>query len=447
MSNTKDLTQGSIFKSVLLFSLPIALELLLQQLYNTVDVISVGRFVGKEALAAVGSTSYIINIFVGLCAGLASGASAISAQSFGAHDTDKLADSVKSSLVLSVLIGIVATFMGLIIVKPMLRIMKTPAEVFSDAAIYLRIYFCGLLGVFVYSFVSGILRAMGDSVLPLILLAVSSVLNIVLDLVFVISFKWGIVGVGVATIIAQYFSAILALILLLSDCRKMFRNSNSSFKTDICKSIFRIGFPSGLQQCVTSFSNAIVQSYVNFFGAACMAGWAAYSKLDVYIMIPISSMALAVTTFVGQNYGAKKYERMKKGILTCILFGASVAFLMGFIITAFSGKLVLLFSTDPSVYDYALYFVRILTPLYGFMSFYMILAAAMRGVGKSFWPSTITIIALVFLRQAELLVNKYCLGNSLFIVVLTFPIGWILCDTAMFIYYRKTMKKVLENLC
>ncbi|MEA4912665.1 MAG: MATE family efflux transporter, partial [Oscillospiraceae bacterium] len=298
------MTEGVVWKQLLEFAIPMAIGLLFQQLYNTVDTIVVGRFVGKEALAAVGSTGNIIFILVGFCAGLATGASVVISQCYGAHDYDNLRDAVSTTMSVCFLMCAIATVLGLFIVTPMLRMMATPEDVLPQAREYLTIYFAGVSGLLIYNMGAGILRAVGDSRRPLYFLIFSAVVNIIFDLLFVIRFNLGIAGVAYATILSQALSAALVLLSLSkTDAPYGLRWSKLRIQKEMLARIMGIGLPSGAQQAITSFSNVFVQSYINAFGSACMAGYSSYNKLDVFIVIPMQSIGLASTTFVGQNFG------------------------------------------------------------------------------------------------------------------------------------------------
>ncbi|MEG2481440.1 MAG: MATE family efflux transporter, partial [Clostridia bacterium] len=302
-----DMTTGVIWKQLVSFSVPMAIGLLFQQLYNTVDTIVVGQFVGKEALAAVGSTSSIINMLVGACAGLATGTSVMVSQCYGAHDHRRLHDAVHTTIAATLLLSVLMTGLGLLLVDPMLHLMAMPADVYGSAKEYLTIYFAGIGGLLIYNMGSGILRAVGDSRRPLYFLCFSAIVNVVFDLLFVIQFHMGVAGVAYATILSQFLSAMLVLFLLSNDSAAYgIRWRELRIHRSMLKGILSIGLPSGIQQAITAFSNVFVQSYINFFGSACMAGWSSFNKIDVFMLIPLQAIALASTTFVGQNVGAGK---------------------------------------------------------------------------------------------------------------------------------------------
>ena len=415
-----------------------AIGLLFQQLYNTVDAVVVGRFVGKEALAAVGSTSSIINMLVGLCAGLATGASVVISQCYGAHNEKQLHDAVHTTIALTFIMCAIVTVLGLLIVEPMLRMMSTPEDVFDEARDYLLIYFAGVSGLLIYNMGSGILRAVGDSRRPLYFLCFSAIVNIAFDLLFVVRFGWGVVGVAYATILSQFLSALLVLFVLSRDNAPYgIRWRHLCLKKEMLSRILRIGLPSGVQQGITSFSNVFVQSYINFFGSACMAGWSSYNKLDVFILIPVQSLAMASTTFVGQNYGAHQLERARKGISQTLRMSLIITTLLSVVAMLLARPLLSLFSPDEDVLGFGVQFITLVSPFYITICFNQIYAGALRGVGNAKIPMLVMLFSFVVFRQIYLLVNKL-LGNSFFFVAIAYPIGWIVCSVLLTIFYRRS---------
>ena len=431
-----DMTQGIIWRQLLEFSLPMMLGMLFQQFYNTVDTIVVGQFVGKEALAAVGSTGSIINMLVGLANGLAMGATVTISQCYGAHDFKKLRDAVQTTVVLTFIMCVVASVAGVFIVTPMLHFMDTPAAVFDSAKQYLTIYFAGITGLLIYNMGSGILRAVGDSTRPLYFLVTSALLNIVFDLIFVLGFKMGVAGVAWATVLAQCISAVLVLYSLShSDAPYAIRWHELGIKKEMLKRVLSIGLPTSIQQALTSFSNVFVQSYINCFGSACMAGWSSYNKLDSFVLLPMQAIALASTTFVGQNFGAKQYGRMRKGVHQALGMSLLVSALLGAVAMIFARPLMMLFTTEPEVLDYGVGFVQLITPFYLLCVLNQIYAGALRGVGNSTAPTIIMLTSFVAFRQVYLFANKTFFGNTLNGMALGYPMGWILCSLLMMLLY------------
>ena len=437
-----DMTEGPIWRHLIQFALPMMAGLLFQQLYNTVDTIIVGQFVGKEALAAVGSTSPIINTLVGFAVGLASGGTVIISQSYGAHDYPALGKAVHTAISLTFLVSVVLSVIGVAIVTPLLNMMGTPADVFGEAHTYLTIYFAGMLGLLVYNMGSGILRAVGDSTRPLYFLIFSAVVNTVLDLLFVVAFDMGVAGVAWATLIAQALSGVLVLWVLTRDQAPYgIRWKELCLDKPMLKRICELGLPSGIQQAITSFSNVFVQANVNAFGSACMAGWSAYSKLDVFLSVPVQSVSLAATTMVGQNMGAKKIDRVKSGVRQAQLMGVSVTMLLAVGMVIFAPTLLRMFSTEADVLEYGIYFVRIISPFYILTCFTQSFAGSLRGVGRSQATMYICLFSFVAFRQFYLLVGKL-FGSPLLWVTLAYPVGWLMAATLLGIWFYRALGQI-----
>lgn len=353
-----DMTQGSIWRQLIEFAIPMIFGLIFQQLYNTVDTIVVGQFVGKEALAAVGTTSSIINTLVGFAAGLSTGASVVISQCYGSHDHKGLHHAVHTSICVTFLLGAAFTAVGILGADTLLRLQSTPEDVFTEAHTYLTIYFSGMLGLLTYNMGSGILRAVGDSRRPLYFLVFSAIVNTILDLVFVVLLGMGVEGVAYATIIAQFLSAALTLWVLTRDHAPYgIHWGHLSIDVPTLKRIISIGLPSGIQQAITSFSNVFVQGYINFFGSACMAGWSSYNKLDAFILIPMQAIAMASTTFVGQNFGARQIERARKGVRDAQILSVSITILCSIVMVSFARPLATMFSSENEVLDFAQHFI------------------------------------------------------------------------------------------
>ncbi len=431
------MTEGVIWKQLVSFSIPLLIGNLFQQLYNTVDSIVVGNFVSTQALAAVGSTGPVINTLVGFFMGLSTGASVIISQYYGARDNKNLRLAVHTTMIMTFILAVVFTFVGIAIVPFMLRFMKTPDDVFAESVEYLRIYFAGVSGLMVYNIGSGILRAIGDSRRPLYFLCVSSLINVVLDLLFVLQFNMGIAGVAYATIIAQFVSAILVLIVLSNKSEPygiVWREMRLS--KAILKVIVRVGMPAGLQQAVTSFSNVFVQSYINVFGSSCMAGWTSYSKIDQFVMLPMQSLALASTTFVGQNLGAHQLDRAKKGMRTSLYIAIGTTAVLAILLNIFASQLLQLFNQEADVLHYGIIFVRFMSPFYVLCCWNQIFSGALRGAGDSTGPMVIMLSSFVVFRQVYLFIASR-LFDSIYVTALAYPIGWLLCSLLVYIRYRR----------
>ena len=304
-----DMTEGSIIRHLITFAFPLLIGNIFQQLYNTVDTWVVGNYVSNEAFSAVGTVGPIINMLIGFFLGLSSGAGVVISQYYGAKKYDKVQDPVHTAILMTIILAVIFTFLGIAMAPFMIRFMKTPESVIPESTAYQTIYFSGVIGLKLYNIGSGILRAVGDSQRPFYFLVVSAVLNTVLDLVFVLAFDMGVEGVALATVLAQCTSAVLVMITLMrSDSCIHLSWKKLKIHWDMMKKIIRVGIPAAIQMAITSFSNVFVQSYINFFGADCMSGWTAYGKIDQLLFLPMQSLALASTTFVGQNLGQNQVE-------------------------------------------------------------------------------------------------------------------------------------------
>lgn len=442
-TSSMNMTEGPIIRQVILFSLPLMLGNVFQMLYNTVDMVVVGNFVGKEALAAVGSTSMITNMAVFFFNGFSVGASVVIARAFGAGRKDRLHTAIETTMMMTFLISAVFTVLGVVGVKPMLRFMDTPADVFPDGTTYLRIYFAGISGLLIYNMGSGILRSVGDTKHPLYFLILTSVLNIVLDLVFVIVFHGGIAGVAYATIISQFISAVLIL-LLLSRSKDVYRLSWNDLHVDMptMGQIIQVGLPAGIQSVITSFSNVFVQSYINYFGSDVMAGWSTYNKMDQFIMLPMQSFAMAATTFVSQNIGAGKFKRAQEGTVTVVLLSAGVTAVISFLLMAFAPGAIALFSKEEAVIQAGVLFIRTNVLFLIANAVNHVLAAAMRGAGDSRGPMIIMLVSFVAIRQVYLYLLTHFIVNTPMWVGFGYPVGWMACcliEVTYYLHHRKQM--------
>ena len=434
-STARDMTQGPILRQLVFFSFPLMLGNVFQLLYNMVDSIIVGNFVSKQALAAIGSTTVIVSMIVFFFSGFATGAGVVIGNNFGARNMDRLHDAVHTTVAATFIFSLLLTLLGTAAVRPMLVIMRTPEDVFRDAALYLRIYIGGISGLLIYNMGSGILRAVGDSIRPLGFLILTSVLNILLDLFFVIVLKLGIAGAAVATILSQFVSAALIL-LLLTRTRDIYRLDWRELHIDfpILKKIFSIGMPTALQAVITSFSNIFVQGYINAFGSDVMAGWRCYNKLDHFIFLPMQSMSVASTTFVSQNAGAGNERRSRRGtflaiLITCLVIGVTAA-----VLTFFAPAAVRMFSPDEAVIRYGAMFIRTNAFFLIFNGIAQVLAGALRGRGDSRGPMVIMLFNFVVVRQIYLYWVTHFVANTPRLVGFGYPVGWVLCCVMELIY-------------
>ena len=432
----RDMTQGGIFRALLLFSLPLLAGNFFQQCYNTVDSIVLGNFVGKAALAAVGTTTPIINTLIGLFLGLSAGIGVVISQFYGAKEEEKVGQAVQTSLLLVLLLCGVFTAVGIAMVPGMLRLMATPADVFPQAARYLRIYFAGVSGLMLYNLGAGILRAVGDARRPLYFLLFSAGVNTGLDLLFVAVFHWGIAGAAIATVAAQVLSAGLVL-GVLTRSRGCYRIQWRGMRMHrgILRNIFVVGVPSALQLAITSFSNVFVQSYVNRFASSCMAGWAAYQKIDAFVILPMTTLSVTATTFVGQNVGAGNWDRAKQGIRCALAMATVVTGVLLVPLMVFAQPLCTLFNQEPEVLGYGVYFIRLISPFYLVANFNQIYAGALRGAWDAKVPMVIMLGSFVVFRQLYLFVT-YQVAGTLLPVALGYPVGWVVCSGVLLWYYR-----------
>lgn len=436
---TVDMTRGSIFRHLVSFAVPLMIGYVFQQLYNTVDTWVVGNYVSNEAFSAVGTVSPIINMLIGLFTGLAGGAGVVISQYFGAHRDDKVSDAVHTSIVITVLMSVVFTAIGIVATPFMLRLMDQPPEVIPESTAYLTIYFAGVIGLMVYNMGAGIMRAVGDSVRPFVFLVVSALLNIGLDLLFVLVFGMGVKGVAYATIISQGISAILVIISLMrtDSCIRLHIRKLKIDPESMVK-ILRVGLPSALQMALTAFSNIFVQSYINYFGTDFMSGWAAYLKIDQIILIPMQSIALGTTTFVGQNLGKRNVKRAKKGVWIAIMLSICSTGLLSIPVMIFAPELTAFFnSANSDVIQNGALLLRLISPFYILCCTNQIYACALRGSGNSKVPMIIMLSSFVLFRQCYLYVMANFISNTMIPIALSYPAGWLVCSAAEMIYYHK----------
>ena len=430
-----DMTSGSIVRHLIMFTIPLLFGNLFQQLYNTVDSLVVGNFVGSEALAAVGSTTSIVNMLVLFFNGVSIGAGVVISRYFGSHNDEKLHLAVETTIAVTFICGVILTGIGIYIAPFMLELMDTPDDVLPLSSEYLQIYFGGISGLLVYNMGSGILRSVGDTRRPLLFLGFSSIMNIILGLWFVISFHMGVAGVAWATIISQFASAALVLLVLTKSTenyRLVWKDLRIEKK--ILKQILMIGLPSGLQQSITAFSNAYVQSYINYFGSSCMAGWSCYTKIDQFVMLPMQSIGQAATTFVGQNLGARDVKRARKGTNVALGLSTIISLTMAAILWILAPQFIQLFSRDPKVLEYGVLFLRLCLFFMVFCGPNQVVAGSLRGAGNAKVPMVVLLFSFVLFRQAYLFVAT-SISNTPGVVGFAYPAGWIVCSLILEIYY------------
>ena len=394
-----DMTYGDISKQLFMFTIPILLSQILQQFYNIADTAIIGRYIGTDALAAIGSTGLLISVIVNFFIGLSTGISVVIANQFGANEYDKLKKSISTSLAVSVLLGIVFTIGSLIFMKPIINILQTPKGVYSLAIDYLKICFLGITFQLLYNIGTAILRALGNTKDPLYFLIFSCILNLILDILFIVYFGWGVKGAAIATLISQILATLLVMykIMSLDDNCKLSLKQIKIYK-GYTKDIFLVGLPAGLQAIFMSISSLIIQSSINSFGAEAMAGMTIFAKVEGFLYFPLFSLGLAVTGFVGQNFGAKEYERVKEGINISLKISVYTSLIFIIILNIFAPYILKLFTNDAAVIKVGLESIRIVFPSYVLYAMNQIYIGSLRGIEKSFEPMLISLFAHCIFR-------------------------------------------------
>ena len=430
------ITEGVIWKQLLLFFFPILFGTFFQQLYNAADAMIVGRFVGKEALSAVGGgTGTIIQVLVGFFVGLSSGGTVIISQYYGAKREEMVGYAVHTSIAFSLAAGVVMMVGGIAAAPAALAAMNTPADVMEPSLIYIRIYFLGIIGNLVYNMGAGILRAVGDSKRPLYFLIASCLTNIVLDILFVVGLKMGVAGAALATILSQALSAVLVIVVLVRT-RDMYRLELKKIRFDkrMFKRIIRIGLPAGLQSIMYSSSNVIIQSSVNSLGTDTVAAWTAYSKIDSMYWMIISAFGISVTTFVGQNYGAGKQDRVRKGVRECLAMSFGTTIVLSALLYFFGVYFYSLFTADAAVVEIGIGMLRYLAPVYFTYVAIEILSGALRGVGDCWLPMLISCVGICVLRVLWIMV-VVPMRRDIYNIMFSYPLTWVTTSILFVVYY------------
>lgn len=440
---TNQITEGVIWRQLLLFFFPIVFGTFFQQLYNTIDTVIVGHFVGKEALASVGgSSAQIIALIVGFFTGLSSGASVVIAQFFGAQDERSVRQSLHTAYAFSIMGSIIISILGIVLAPSMLSWMHTPAEIMADSILYLRIYFAGILFVFIFNMGSSILRAVGDSRHPLYYLIICCFLNIVLDAAFVVIFRMGVLGVALATFLSQAFSAALVTHKLMKAegiLRLFLRRIR--FHGSVMKSQLRIGIPAGVEAVMYSITNVIIQAALNGFGTDTAAAWSVFGKLDAVFWMVSSAFGISITTFVGQNYGARKNGRIRK--ITCVSLGIDFLVSAALVVFLIAARVPLfrLFTTDTEVIRIGTEMLLQVTPWYITFVFIEILSGSLRGIGDVIIPMIITLCGVCLLRVLWI-VGALKIQPTISAIIFSYPITWIMTSILFICYYFYRIKKM-----
>lgn len=436
-SDPNTLTEGSIWKKMLLFALPIFLGNVFQQLYNAFDSWVVGKFIGDTALAAVSSSGSLIFMFVGFFNGVAMGAGVIIARFYGAQDHKQMSIAIHTDVAFGIVAGSILTVLGVVFSPTILRWMNTPENVMPQSVAYFRFYFCGAIFTVLYNIFVGILHAVGDSKHPLYYLIFSTFVNVVLDLLFVAVFKWGVGSAAVATTISQGVSTLLCCIRLMR-VKAPYQLKLRSIRFDFTclKTIIRFGLPSGIQNSVISIANVVVQTNINAFGAAAMAGCGAYSKLEGFSFLPVTCFSMALSTFVGQNLGAHKHDRVKKGIGFAIACSCVMAEIIGIVSYFFAPQLIAFFNDAPEVVDFGSRHMRTICLFNGLLAFSHCVAGIMRGAGKATVPMVTMLVCWCLIRVSYITVAVRFIPE-LTTVSFAYPLTWTLSSIVFLIYLAK----------
>lgn len=434
--NTLLMTQGNIWKLLITFSIPLIIGNLLQQMYNTADSIIVGNFVGSNGLAAVGSGTALINLIIAFAQGASVGAGVVVSQYIGADKKDKIKISVHTSICISIILGLILSLLGIFASPSLLIMMKTPKVVLKSSILYLQIYCGGLIFNVIYNMATGILNAAGNSKKPLVYLAIASFTNIILDLLFIKIFKLGVMGAAIATDISQAISCILAIGYLLkvkSDYKLYIKDLKINKETAV--KIIKIGLPTAIQNMVISFSNVLVQSSVNAYGATAMAGYAAYLKIDGFNILPVLSISMAVTTFTGQNVGANRLDRVKKGMYSSLIMVLVYTVFIGAVLLIFSHQVLGLFTHSAQVIMYGQLAMKYFCPYYFLLGILNVFAGTVRGAGKGIPPMIILLFSMCIFRilWIKIALPFYSSIDGVFIL---YPISWLVGAILMILYTK-----------
>ena len=431
------MTSGSIWKTIVLFAIPLIFGNLLQQTYNTIDSMIVGNYVGSNALAAVGSSTALINLFISFAQGISVGSGIIVAQSLGSNKLKDVKLSVHTSLAIALILGAIISILGYIFAPWLLMKIETPKEVMAESINYLRFFSMGLIFNVLYNMEAGILNAVGNSKRSLLYLAIASMTNVILDILFIEFFAMGVRGAAIATNISQGLSALLALLFLMRvpEIYKV-RLKKIKLNGDMALRIIKVGIPTAVQGTVISFSNVIMQSSVNVFGSMTMAGFGAFIKIDGFNILPVLSLSLAITTFAGQNYGGGKIDRVKKGMWMTLSMSIIYTIISGTMLYTFAPKVIALFTKDQAVIEAGVLATKFFCPFYFLLAIMHSLAGTVRGTGKTVPPMIIMLLSLCLFRilAAKFVIPHY---NTIENVYMLYPISWLIGAVLMVAYTFK----------
>ncbi len=444
----QQITEGVIWKQLLIFFFPILLGTFFQQMYNTVDTIIVGRYVGTHALAAVGATSPLISLINGFFIGLSSGATVILSQFYGANDRDGIQDTIHTGMALSIVLGVLVTVIGCLGGPYILKLIDTPQSCIKDALVYTQIYYSGAIATMVYNMGASILRAMGDSKRPMLFLIFTCIVNIITDLLFVVGLHMGVAGAALATVISQIVSALLVVwvMLRLPDESKLHFKKLRIHK-NLLRNILQIGIPAGLQFITFDLANVLIQFGVNSFGDVTVAAWTAANKAEAIVWMILGALGVAITTFVGQNFGAEKYKRVRRSIWVCMGMGVSLVGGICALLMIFRDIILNIFTADTDVIYLGSYIMTFTIPYIFIFTPVEVLAGAMRGTGYSVVPTAITFISVCLFRVLWVIVvvSRY---HTIPVLAVVYPISWLLAAITFFItYFRGTwLRKPIADM-
>lgn len=444
MANNNELglmTSGIIWRQILRFSIPLILGNFIQQLYSTVDSIFVGNYVGKHALAAVGTSTPLINMLIGLFVGISTGASVEIARYYGAKKNELVSRAVHTAIAIAFISGVILTVCGVIFTPFILELVGTSSAIKENATIYLRLYFLGSLFFITYNMASGILRAVGDSINPLIILFVASVCNIFFDCIFVVWFKLGVLGVGIGTVISQFVSAVLVLACLIN-CKANYKVVLKKIRVDkhILWKMIWIGIPAGLQSTIISLSNVIVQGYFNQFTTDVVSGYSAYIRIDGFLNPPILSFGMAATTFTSQNIGANNLKRVREGAVCTGIISIIYTVTASLLAIILQRPLIMMFSKDEQVIKYGAMMLRYLVPFFFIMSIIQLIIGVIRGFGKAIPPMVIMVFNLFVVRIIWLKI-MIPIMKDVKCIYMCYPISWVTAVICFIIYSLALIKK------
>lgn len=441
---TMDMCNGPLLKKIILFAIPLMLSGVLQLLFNAADVIVVGRFTGNEALAAVGSTSSLINLLINLFVGVSVGANVLLGKHIGARDEENASKTVHTAVTFALVVGIAMIFVGFFLSRPLLELMGTPEDVINLSVLYMRIYFVGMPAFMFYNFGAALLRAVGDTKRPLYFLTLAGIINVIFNLIFVIVFHMGVAGVALATIISEGISAFLVFLCLKGADGVLHLDHRSlSFHKDVAIQMMKIGLPAGLQGCIFSVSNVLIQSSVNSFGSIAMAGNTASANLEGFVYNAMNSLYQTSLSFTSQNMGAKKYKRVDKILIVCLVIVMIVGIVMGGGAYLIGTSLLSIYSSDPQVISYGLLRMSLICVPYFLCGMMDVFVGSLRGMGYSVMPMLVSLTGACLFRIVWIF-TIFATNRSLFVLYFSYPVSWALTATAHLICYMIVRKKVFK---